>query len=273
MYRKLSVAEIEDSTTMLPTFPQVVLDLLSAVGDDAAGRQVMTDFLKRDPISAGRVLPAATPAHGRHAVLALASDGSGRPWLRETILISTLADFASQLGCGNDFLEHGLAVGIYAQELSQRCGLNREFALVAGLLHDIGQGWMACCHPGAYRRIPELVTLSGRTTCEVEREVFGMDHGEVGYCAGRAWGLPTPILDAIAQHHRPRGRTANCLVAATHLADLYSHGPDIACGNRDPSGAVSVAAARALGITPGTDVGSLLGRMDARVHQARAHLH
>lgn len=261
----LTLAEIEDSVTMLPAFPRIVLDLLDTVDDEWAGQKVLAAFLRRDPIVAGRLRPKTTSAPP--------DTGGNGQWLRETVLISSLAGFSGLLGREPDALERGLAVGICAQELGRRCGLNREFALVAGLLYDIGRTWMACCRPRGYSRVADQVKLSGRTACEVERELFGMDHCEVGYCAARAWGLPAPILDAIAQHHRPRRGTPDCLVAAIHLADVCSNGPGLHRGRDGEGNALSAAALSVLGIVGDADIHGLLGGLDARIRHARTHLH
>ena len=265
MHRMLTVAEIEDSLSMLPPFPRIVLDLLATVDDEAAGQRALATFFKRDPISAS-LLQASTPD-------ASEPDAEQR-WRRqrEMVLINSLVDFAGQLDSETVFLEHNLTVALLAQELGRHCGLHPEFALVAGLLHDIGRSWMACYHPRTHLRANQLFMQSGRAACEVEHELFGMDHSEVGYCAARTWGVPAALLNAIARHHRPHGHTADCLVATIHLADLYSHVRNEPRGTRRCADAL-FAAARTLGIDLEMDVAALLNRVDERVHQTRAHLH
>jgi len=59
---------------------------------------------------------------------------------------------------------------------------------------------------------------------EAERMVFGTTHAELGACLLGTWGLPLPILEAIAWHHEPlkspeRGVS---LLAAVHAANVFA---------------------------------------------------
>lgn len=261
MTTRLTVAEIEDSLTMLPAFPQIVLELLSTP-DDETGRQAMMAFFRRDPISAVRLQAQ------RNGL-----DGHDRWSLRESALISSLDDFVALLGSPAEFLEHGLAVGLCAQELGWESGLNREFALVAGILHDIGQAWLFHCHPRTHSRVADLVVLSGRTSCEVEREVFGMDHGEIGGHLARAWGLPTPIVDAIAQHHRPVADSSDPMVASVYLAERYGHASEGHCVWDEAGDTCADAAARVLALHRHAELYGLLGQGDAGLRPAKRVMH
>ncbi|GJM26349.1 MAG: hypothetical protein DHS20C16_27640 [Phycisphaerae bacterium] len=70
-----------------------------------------------------------------------------------------------------------------------------------GLLQDIGVALMVSCDGVEYAKMlrDETVGLSDRL--EYERNVFGMDHAEVGACLAERIGLPQPFPEAIRQHH------------------------------------------------------------------------
>jgi HD-like signal output (HDOD) protein len=67
----------------------------------------------------------------------------------------------------------------------------------------------------------ELARSTGRAWHDVEPEVFGAAHPEVGAYLLGLWGLPLDLVEAVAHHHTPsRVQHANTSVlAAVHVAD------------------------------------------------------
>jgi HD-like signal output (HDOD) protein len=45
--------------------------------------------------------------------------------------------------------------------------------------------------------------VEGRFASDAEQEVFGATHGEVGGYLLAIWGLPVPVVEAVALHHNP----------------------------------------------------------------------
>ena len=76
-----------------------------------------------------------------------------------------------------------------------------EEAFVAGLLHDIGETLLIVYLPERYERPPSRPTRRARRCTEAERELYGVDHAELGAHLLDAWGLPFPVLEAVAFHH------------------------------------------------------------------------
>ena len=67
------------------------------------------------------------------------------------------------------------------------------------------------------------VLASGLACClgaAAEREIFGVTHAEVGAYLLGLWGIPFPIVEAVAFHHRPNEvpPESRPLVAAVHIA-------------------------------------------------------
>jgi HD-like signal output (HDOD) protein len=94
-------------------------------------------------------------------------------------------------------------------------------AFTAALLLDIGQAVLALSAPEKFEQMIELARCSGRAWHEVEAEVFGAAHPEVGAYLLGLWGLPLDLIEAVAYHHTPsRVQHANTSVlAAVHVAD------------------------------------------------------
>ena len=55
----------------------------------------------------------------------------------------------------------------------------------------------------ACAQITQLAAESQRPVHEVEREVLGSSHAEVGAYLLGTWGLPFQVVEAVAHHHEP----------------------------------------------------------------------
>jgi HD-like signal output (HDOD) protein len=88
-------------------------------------------------------------------------------------------------------------------------GAHQHAAHCAGLLHDSGRLGLVSQHRGIYIRMLEAPTVEDPDLRLREREVFGMDHTEVGLAMFDQLGLPTSLRGAIARHHDsfPEGDT------------------------------------------------------------------
>ena len=76
-------------------------------------------------------------------------------------------------------------------------------AFTAALLHDIGKLVLAVCIPEKFAKVQVECKKSGRASFEVEAEFLGVTHAEVGAYLLGLWGLPYPIVEAVAYHHNP----------------------------------------------------------------------
>jgi HD-like signal output (HDOD) protein len=76
-------------------------------------------------------------------------------------------------------------------------------AFTAALLHDIGNLILAVCDSENYKKVVKVCAASNRPQHEVEAEILGVTHAEVGAYLLGLWGLPHPIVEAVAYHHNP----------------------------------------------------------------------
>lgn len=94
-----------------------------------------------------------------------------------------------------------LTVATGAERLARAVGYKRpEEVFVAGLLHDIGIVYLLEYYPQQYRRILDR-KVKATTMSAAEKEVFGIDHCEVGYHLTTRWRLPAYVCDSVRSHH------------------------------------------------------------------------
>lgn len=267
-------ADVLSSIARLPAFPGVITDLLADLDDDSSSMMTLARHVERDPVVTGRILSVANRMlrqEGRFEVrdvfTAVSLIGFAR--IRDIVLTTCIASFTSQFRGRNYYWKHSLAVGIGAQELARRALVNLDYALVAGLLHDIGQLWMAYFHPLEFQQARLRVEVHGVPVCEAEAELFGMDHCEVGRLVAEHWNLPAEVADAIFFHHAPDERAAaNKLVALTHLAELIANALDLPYREENQVAHLSSAVCRALELDWSESLAPLLGQIEARYRYA-----
>jgi len=133
--------------------------------------------------------------------------------------------------------DHSVAVAALAQRIasSQRCTKALiEESFTAGLLHDIGKVVFLAEMPGKYR---EIIGADPSSVPAMESERLGCTHAQVGAYLMSIWGLPVPLVHAVAFHHSPSetGETQFSTLTAVHAADAVASSNDQSPLNRDIS--------------------------------------
>lgn len=120
-----------------------------------------------------------------------------------------------------EFWQHCIATAILTREIiSAIQPVQDEVEYVAGLLHDVGRIVMAAEFPNEFATVCTRAEGSDRDLRELEIEVLGMDHCELGAIYLKHHRLPDMIVAAAEFHAEPeRGSTHAQLAAAVQLAN------------------------------------------------------
>ena len=126
---------------------------------------------------------------------------------------------------------HSLKVAAFAKKIvlmesdSQKMA---DDAFTAGLLHDIGQIILATKKTEEFGEALRIAQENGELLIDVEKEIFGATHAEVGGYLMELWGLPDTITEAITFHSIPSGCAEEefSVVTAIHVANYFSEGND-----------------------------------------------
>ena len=142
------------------------------------------------------------------------------------------AHVATNLPC---MWDHSIAVSKLAQRIatSENCDKALvEECFTAGLLHDLGRVVLMAEFP---RKASQLYMTKSGPKHEAERERLGCTHAEVGAYLMSIWGLPVPLVHAVAYHHHPNeaGETKFSSLTAVHVADAIVSESDSSPLNHD----------------------------------------
>lgn len=104
----------------------------------------------------------------------------------------------------------------------------RDAAIVAALLHDIGKLVLLYKMPYRFVRLLARARAEQRPLHQIEEELWGITHAEVGAYLLGLWGLPVRVTEAIAYHHGPAAVPHRRFdaVAGVYAANLLAHQND-----------------------------------------------
>jgi putative nucleotidyltransferase with HDIG domain len=112
---------------------------------------------------------------------------------------------------------------------------NCDDTLLAGLLHDIGYWVLAQECPEDLSRAVQLAASQEIPLHAAEYQIMGASHAEIGAYLLGIWGLPYPVVEAVAHHHQPERVTQTEFDVLSALVMAHSLvGTDDACAFSAP---------------------------------------
>ncbi len=103
-----------------------------------------------------------------------------------------------------EFWRHSIGCAMYAEAMMNRVSpqLGAK-AFCTGLLHDIGKLVLDLTRHEEYRAAVEQAREGSRPLDEIEKEVLGITHAEVGHDVLAHWKLPRLYEESVWCHHAP----------------------------------------------------------------------
>jgi putative nucleotidyltransferase with HDIG domain len=121
------------------------------------------------------------------------------------------------------FWKHSVSVAVIAQVLASKKNPRViEQVFVAGMLHDIGRLVLFRHAPFTMVRLIAAAAERKIPLTDIEKEVLGFDHGELGGKLLERWNFPLSLSDMIVQHHRPAEEITTFPSALLSAADVLA---------------------------------------------------
>ncbi len=130
-----------------------------------------------------------------------------------------------------EFWQHCIGTALLTREITTTVpGPTDDSDYVAGLVHDIGKIVMAWSFPEHFAEIHRQALPGLRPIIEIEAEVLGLNHCELGALYLERHRLPELMIHTARYHHNPdQAPQFRHTVAAVQLADLLLRSSKIGC--------------------------------------------
>jgi HD-like signal output (HDOD) protein len=217
----------------LPAMPAIAQKLLTLRPATEQGERDLLRLIEQDPLISAKVIGLANT-----------------PLLGTTRKASTVRDAAMLLGMGR---VHSIATGIaimsrinnvptghfnvhnmwlhslgiafsmlviaHAMPAEQRPPDDQVF--LAGMLHDIGYLALAYVDPALSEKLHKrLVVEPDSDLLEIEQQLLGISHSELGALLAEHWNLPEELVGVLRHHHVPRTATAGMVRRLAQMINL-----------------------------------------------------
>ncbi|GJQ58349.1 MAG: HDOD domain-containing protein [Candidatus Scalindua sp. AMX11] len=229
----------------LPTLPTVAVRVLNITADPESSANDLMNVISPDVSLTTKILKIAnSPFYGltreistlQHAVTIL-----GFKEIRN-LVVSTVA-FESFKNLKQDkkydinlFWKHSFCCGLAAKIIASYLNNKSNELFVAGLVHDIGKLAMYIAFPVEFLEVMDIMRplKLKYTAFEVEKDVFGMTHDEVGMKLMKRWMFPESLLMAVGYHHHPQKTENKSLFPIiVHVADILTHVYEMRSGDEE----------------------------------------
>lgn len=195
----------------LPALPRLFVELLAELDKPNSEMTAIAAIIERDVAMSARILQLANSAFfANRSPISSIREAVARMGLMAVRSVAFSSAFFRVL------TEPGLSRSLSLEEFDRHAqhvaALTRtmllnphqvQVALSAAMLHDIGELIIATRLPDAHERCLDLAVEQQRPVCEIENEILGCSHADVGAQLLSLWGLPAPLIHAVAHHHQP----------------------------------------------------------------------
>jgi len=213
----------------LPALPQVAIRLQEITSNPESSAKDVADIISLDPSLSTALLHLVNSAFynfpSRIDTIARAVAIVGTTQIHALamgrMVLHMVSDLPPKHFDMDSFWEHSIACGMLAKGLAElRGGDEPERAFLSGMLHDIGKLAVASALPNHGRAL----AARPRQTLEYEAEqyILGFEHGRFGAIVLRKLDIPYPIVEAVANHHRPMEAKHPGNASLLHVADFMA---------------------------------------------------
>ncbi len=216
----------------LPSISSIYNQVIAELDSPSGSFDKVASLIAQDPLMTAKILQVVNSAFfalssavtkPEEAVLILGAERTKALVL--AVPVFTRLDSNACPGLSPDGIwQHSMEVATLARlvALSEKCSVSdANAAFTAGLLHDVGKLLLAVNLSEDYGRVLKHAEELGISVILAEQKKLGATHAEVAACLFGTWGLPVPVLEAVAHHHQPT-RSENSKftpLTAVHVAN------------------------------------------------------
>jgi putative nucleotidyltransferase with HDIG domain len=230
--------DIEKFIKKMPSLSTTVGKVMEICSRTDASPNELNKVISLDPVLTGQVLKLINSAYYSlvnkvtsltRAITMLGMNTVKNMALSTAIIRSVTGAKKSKALPTSKFWAHSIGAAVSAKLLGEAKGMpfmEREELFLAGLLHDLGKVPFG----DEYIEVLNIARFEQLPLNEVELDVMGIDHQEVGLMIAEKWKLNQVISQCIGSHHQPGTFTGNAgrqlaFVALGNIyANIFDHG-------------------------------------------------
>jgi HD-like signal output (HDOD) protein len=219
----------------LPSPPATYLRLTEAMEDPNVGAKAIGAIVEEDPAMSVKILQLVNSAYFglAHSATSVAQAVNylGMEVLRALTLSTHVFSAIDGSGRARAKLDEIQRSSLATATIARRMVKDREVAndaFTAGVVHDVGRIVILLAMPDDAQRIATEAESSGRPEHELEHEILGVSHAEIGAYLLGVWGVPFSIVETTAYHHVPSRAAVDVspVLAAVHVASAMVSAAD-----------------------------------------------
>jgi two-component system cell cycle response regulator len=221
----------------LPTLPGIALQLLQTVQKENPDIDEIGKILATDPPLSAKVLKIVNSAFYslptritsvKHAIMMLGINSVKNLALSFSLVNKFKSHRSKILEYSlfwKDSLIGAIAVKLMGEKIIKSFSDSDDIFFM-GLLQNIGFLTLSLCMPRQYDLVMVESVKNGAPVHEVESQILGFNHMEIGEYLIKLWGLPDTFYTPIGYHHYPQKLTSarddiHTLTEVLHLSSLY----------------------------------------------------
>lgn len=222
--------EIVAKLESLATLPEVTARINAVVRDPNSNPADLEQVIRHDPALVARLMKAVNSSFfglssevktvGRAIVML------GFSQINRLALAASMGQmFKGNLCTGvpaKQLWAHCIAVGVVARDMGGKIRPElAEEAFMAGMTHDLGLLASLTLMPKQLAVACDQAKADSRPFTEIEREVMGIDHQQLGAALTAAWKFPGICQLTAGHHHNPFevDEEERLVVGLVHIAD------------------------------------------------------
>src|SRR3954466_14132061 len=192
-----AVLEMIKKVSSIATLPEITAKIIATVEDPKSTPAHLHKIVAHDPALVTRILKVVNSAFyglpGQIGSIERAIVLLGINAIKNIAVAASLGQmFRGAKLCdgfaAKDLWTHCIAVGVTAREMAKQMKVPvADEAFIAGMIHDVGILVSLQIQPEQLRTACERARTETVNFCDIEREVMGMDHQQLGQALAEQW--------------------------------------------------------------------------------------
>jgi HD-like signal output (HDOD) protein len=231
-----SLRELVGSIRTFPTIPSLYVEVANALKDPNASTEKIGAIIAKDMAMTTKLVQVLNSAYfGLPRIITDPNEAVGilgfetvKSLVMTVKLLSQYDKMKPVYFSIDNIWKHSTNVARRARDIALlETGDNASsgVAYTAGLMHDLGKVILAANFDGQYHGAHNIARKQQIPLWEVEKDIFGATHGEIGAYLLGLWGMSEEVVKSAALHHYPLGagdKTFSALTAV-HAANVLEY--------------------------------------------------